>query len=58
MHEAGGTCRTSQLIAAIRTVSVTITHPGVDDTSPRATVEAVGGTSRWTRGYSVRSNTT
>lgn len=56
--DRGGTCGTSQLIAAIRTVSVAVTHPGVDDASSRATVEAVGGTSRGTRGDSVRSNST
>lgn len=57
-HNRVGTCWTSKLIAAIRTVSVAVTHPSVDDTCTRATVEAVGGTSRGTRGYSVRSNTT
>lgn len=53
----GVTCGTSKLIAAIRTVRVAVTHPGVDDTSPRATVETVGGAGGWTRGHSVRSNT-
>lgn len=53
----GVTCGTSKLIAAVRTVCVAVTHPGVDDTSPRATVEAVGGAGRYTRGQSVRSNT-
>lgn len=53
-----GTCGTSQLVAAVGTVSVAVTHPGVDDASSRATVEAVGGTSRGARGHSVRCNTT
>lgn len=54
----GGTCGTSKLIAAIRTVRVAITHPGVDDASSRATVEAVGSTSRRARSHSMGSNTT
>lgn len=56
-RDRGVTCGTSELITAIRTVCIAITHPGVDYTSPRATVEAVGGTGSRTRGHSVRSNT-
>lgn len=58
VHLDNFTCGTSKLIAAIRTVSVAITHPSIDDTSSRATVEAVGCTGRGTRGHSVRSSTT
>lgn len=51
------TCGTSELVAAVGTVCVAVTDPGVDDASPRATVEAVGGAGRQSGGQSVRSNT-
>lgn len=40
----GGTSGTAQLIAAVATVGVTVTHPGVDDAPSRAAAEAVWGT--------------
>ena len=58
MLQTGATCGTAQLIAAVGTVSVSVTHPGVDDAGSGATVETVGSTSGGARGHVVRSITT
>lgn len=54
----GGTGGTAQLVAAVGTVGVTVTNPGVDDAHAGATVEAVGGAGGGARGCGVGGGAT